>query len=267
MNKKIIIERKKLADKTGIDIEKYLTEEVMSKAADDLEACTDFIFTLIIPIAILNVVFIASAIGLANLYNSTLLGVLFFISSLIISIAGGGLVGLKYALSDLINGINGLIIYSFGIAKEICIFKESGSKNSTYSVPDVFKLVIYGVTLPVIETFLVRRLFILGSLLYWFVEKAVFNITNLLTMAIEKAFKQKAAVPESYDPNNTVTSVDTTAKGSRTVSILTSVSKMVDGFSKTALEGVLVTCNILAVLSVIAGIIPIVILLIIFKYI
>ncbi|MFZ5988710.1 MAG: hypothetical protein ACOYWZ_16505 [Bacillota bacterium] len=264
MNKRLLAERNKLLEQTGIDTEKYLTESIMSQITEGLESCIDFTFNLLKPAIVLNIIFITLSIGLGVYYRSLGFGILFFILSLIISLLGGGLMGLRNALTKIVIGVNKIVRCSYSIVKDIYIFWDKKNIGTLPHLPVIVKLAILCIILPVSEKIIIRKLSMLGKPLYWIIEKLAVSITNLLTGSIEK---QNAKLQDTYSVQNTSenTTLPAQTKLNKLFEVLDSSYRRIDSFSQTAVKSISIPATILSWLCIVTGSISLLALFIVFN--
>jgi len=254
MNNELLKERKKLEAQTGINTDKYLTEKTIKDVSEYLEFCLTFSFTLIIYPIILTLIFFLLSIGMGFLYKSALLAILLFISSLIISILCGSIMGLRIALIRSLTGINGIGKYSFELVTDIyTAIDENRKKEELPSISDIFKLVVYSIILPVINIIINRKVPIIGGFIYWIIENILFNFTKLVTNDMDTIDIKDDSSDKKMD------------KPSKIVKIINTISLKINDFSVLAIKHILNICSIFNIIFLIIGIVPILLIFSVYK--
>lgn len=260
---------KEIALRTGIDPQKYVSPEVTLKIANLMTFQQTFISTLIKPVIGLNVIFIIASVFLGMHYGSVLFGILFFVFSISISFLSGGLYGFKTFLETTVKDINDIVQYSLNIVNRITSDIESLKvKASSYTISDILRLVMYGITMPQLEVAVNTKVPVLKTQVYGFAEKVLYNVTETLAEKIEKGGSSKSRPLKNIGEQvnkNASQPLNTDEKISDTAVILKPIADMTDQVTKAALYRVTPLINIALLISVSIGVIPLGLLIFLYR--
>lgn len=242
---------KEIALRIGIDPQKYVSPEVTLKIANLMTFHITFISTLIKPVIGLNIIFLIASVFLGILYGSILFGVLFFIFSTVISFFSGGLYGLKNFLEMTIKDMNDIVQYSLGIVNRIAGDVERLKVTaSSYTVSDILRLVMYGITIPQVEIAINSKIPVFKSHVYRFAEVLLLQTTEKLA--------------ENIDKNISVKDLNV-SKLSKASELLNPIAGKANQIAKMAVRKPLQYMNIAILTLTIIGSIPLGLLVMIFK--
>lgn len=95
------MEKNKLNEKAEVNLKKYISKDSLEDFKKNVEKSMSFLPVLLLPVIILNILFISISVYIKVRYNSNILYIQFFAVSLVVSIIGGGVFGLRSAIKTL----------------------------------------------------------------------------------------------------------------------------------------------------------------------
>lgn len=180
----MFMSKRKLNDKMVVNLDKYISKESLVEFGQNVEKSLSFLFTLLMPVIILNVIFLSISVFIRLWYNSGILYILFFVISLVVSIIGGGVFGLRCAIKNTVSGIKGIAGYSFALFRDVYPVIKKEKELKGLSPAETYRVISLGIVLPVVKHVLDRRL--LGGIFYFFVEQIITRSSGIIEGAINK---------------------------------------------------------------------------------
>lgn len=187
--------RNKIINTYHIDVEKYVSDEIIDEIQKNIEDIFSFGIKSLIPSIISGTLLLSASVYWGIRHQSILSGVLCLVCVLPIWL-GIWLLSNIFAARSLITGVVFLTNYTINVTRDIVVTINAADKK-TVKYSEISLLVLYGIVLPIIKKILRNQLF--SGIIYFFVEK-------LLSMGTRRisAQEDKKAVSEAEKPGETI---------------------------------------------------------------
>lgn len=258
----MIVEKEKFREKTGIDPDKYVSDEAIASFEENIEKSLSFLFTLLIPIIVLNIIFLTISLFIKFYYQSQILYILFFVVSLIISVLGGGTLGLHSAIKNSVAGIRGIANYSLSLFNDMYPLMKKDKNIKALSPSEVYGAISGFIVLPIVKLVLRRKLF--GNIYCFFVEKIVIKSSDIIKSSIDKLTKN-IQEPSVKAEATEATGNDTVETSPAKIKFIKTISQKIGGILDTAVKGILLVLKIASAFFFVIGLLALFVLVIIFN--
>jgi len=161
--------RNKIINTYHIDVEKYVSDEIIDEIQKNVEDIFSFGLKSLLPSIISGVILLSASVYFGIRHQSILLGVIFLLCILPIWL-GLWILSNIIASRSLIAGVVFLTNYTINVTRDI-VFTINAAKKDTVKFSEISFLVLYGIVLPIVKKILRNKLF--SGIIYFFVEKLV----------------------------------------------------------------------------------------------
>src|SRR5665647_19447 len=161
--------RNKIINTYHIDVEKYVSDEIIDEIQKNVEGIFTFGLKSLLPSIISGVILLSASVYFGIRHQSILLGVIFLLCILPIWL-GIWILSNIIAARSLISGVVFLTNYTINVTRDIVTTINAAEKEAV-KFSEISFLVLYGIVLPVIKKILRNKLF--SGIIYFFVEKLV----------------------------------------------------------------------------------------------
>lgn len=174
--------RNKIINTYHIDVEKYVSDEIVDEIQKNIENIFSFGIKSLIPSIISGTLLLSASVYWGIRHQSILSGVLCLVCVLPIWL-GIWLMNNIFAARSLITGVVFLTNYTINVTRDIVVtINVADEKTVKYS--EISLLVLYGIVLPIIKKILRNQLF--SGIIYFFVEKLVSMGTRRISSQEDK---------------------------------------------------------------------------------
>jgi ABC-type multidrug transport system fused ATPase/permease subunit len=181
MNFKIESERKKFITKYDIDMDKYITDELVDELEENISNVFFFWLNIVLPILITCIISIIISVYFAYSYHSVVFGICLFVFTIPIFLFGAGSFGLVRAINTLCSCINYILDYTLNVITDI---KKINNTNTRIKTWEICEFTLYGIVFPIVKKIIRNRLF--GEILYFFIKRISTKGSKLLCDSYEK---------------------------------------------------------------------------------
>lgn len=253
----MFVEKDKFKEKTGVDPDKYISQEALNDFKENIEKSLSFLSAFLMPIVVLNITFVAISLYLKFQYKSSSLYILFFVTSLIISVLGGGTFGLYRAIKRTVEGIRGVTNYTINLFNDVYPLMKKDSGLRALSPSEIYGAISGYIVLPLVKLVVLKRF--LGNVFYFFIEKILTKCSGIIISSIDKLSKNPK---QSFD-NSEFTSINDDY--SSVTNLKNPLLEKLSGTFDVTVKGSLIVLKIVSVLSFIVGSVALLILLLLAK--
>lgn len=180
--------RNKIINTYHIDVEKYVSDEIINEIQKNIEDIFSFGIKSLIPSIISGTLLLSASVYWGIRHQSILSGVLCLVCVLPIWL-GIWLLSNIFAARSLITGVVFLTNYTINVTRDIVVTINAADKK-TVKYSEISLLVLYGIVLPIIKKILRNQLF--SGIIYFFVEK-------LVTAGTKKISSEEDKKPDSEE--------------------------------------------------------------------
>lgn len=181
--------RNKIINTYHIDVEKYVSDEIIDEIQKNVEDIFSFGLKSLLPSIISGVILLSSSVYFGIRHQNILLGVICLLCVLPIWL-GICILSNIIAARSLISGVVFLTNYTINVTRDI-VFTINAAKKDTVKFSEISFLVLYGIVLPIIKKILRNKLF--SGIIYFFVEKLVSMGTRKIAAEEDKKTDSEAA--------------------------------------------------------------------------
>lgn len=193
--------RNKIINTYHIDVEKYVSDEIIDEIQKNIEDIFTFGIKSLLPSIISGTILLSASVYFGIHHQSILMGVLYLLCVLPIWL-GIWILSNIIAARSFISGIRFITNYTINVTRDIVLTINAADKDKV-KYTEISFLVLYGIVLPVIKKILRNQLF--SGIIYFFVEKLVSMGTRKISVEGDKksdSDEEKPAVslvPEEKD--------------------------------------------------------------------
>ncbi|TYQ14881.1 UNVERIFIED_CONTAM: hypothetical protein Cloal_1270 [Acetivibrio alkalicellulosi] len=185
--------------KTGIDVDKYVSQDLLDGLIKNIEKIFSVLFTLILPAIIANAIFIPLSVYIGFTFDSYVKAIIFFLVSLIISVIGCGILGIRNAVKKTSEGIINILNYTFKIFLKTYEIIENEGRQKSLSSLELFCVITVNIVLPIIKLVIKKKLFFIGVFLYFILEKIVLKALEPIINKLNASTKDTDASNEKVE--------------------------------------------------------------------
>lgn len=180
-----IADKEEIQDTMGVKLDKSISQETLDDLVKNIEDIFSVLFTVILPVIISNLIFIALSIYIGFLFSSYLRPIIFFLFSLIISVLGCGVLGIRNAIKKTSEGIVSILKHTYDIYEKTYDIIKEDNKGKPVSRLEVFYSITIYVVLPIVENVVKRKLLFIGSILFFIINKIILKAMSPIIKKIE----------------------------------------------------------------------------------
>jgi len=183
--------RNKIINIYHIDVEKYVSDEIIDEIQENVEDIFTFGIKSLIPSIISGTILLSVSVYFGIRHQSILIGVLCLLCVLPIWL-GIWILSNIIAARSFISGTRFITNYTINVSRDIVVTINAADKDKV-KYTEISFLVLYGIVLPVIKKILRNQLF--SGIIYFFVEKLVSMGTRKISAEEDKKSASETEIP------------------------------------------------------------------------
>lgn len=184
--------RNRIINTYHIDVEKYVSDEIVDEIQNNVEDMLFFGIKSLLPSIISGVILLTVSIYFGISQHSIFGGLLFLLCVLPIWL-GIWILSNVIAARSFVSGMRFITNYSINVTRDI-VATINVTEKDTVKFSEISFLVLYGIVLPIVKKILRNKIF--SGIIYFFVEKLVCAGTRKISAEEDTKSGSRTEMPE-----------------------------------------------------------------------